>query len=179
MRIPGTTIVPSGTYLQVMATLWLPAVLLLPWLIPRWREALRARDARVLLPLGFALLYVVFFTSSRGKRDVYILSALPMLALASGYLLPELLRRRGVQRLLLGFVALVAAACAAGYGWLTFIDVQRGAGLLADGGVASFAPLAVVGAVAILAMLVFRLRGVPISRCCRPSSQCGSWRACG
>ncbi len=107
---------PVWYYLQVMATIWLPAVLLLPWLIPRWREALRARDARVLLPLGFALLYVVFFTSSRGKRDVYILSALPMLALASGYLLPELLRRRGVQCLLLGFVALVATACATGSG---------------------------------------------------------------
>ncbi len=84
-----------------MATLWLPAVLLLPWLVPRWREALAQRDARVLLPLGFVLLYLLFFTLTRGKRDLYILSALPMLALPAGYLLPALLQRVGVQRLCL------------------------------------------------------------------------------
>ena len=33
---------PAWYYLQVMATLWLPAVALLPWLVPRWRDALRA-----------------------------------------------------------------------------------------------------------------------------------------
>jgi 4-amino-4-deoxy-L-arabinose transferase-like glycosyltransferase len=149
---------PAWYYLQVMATAWLPLVLLLPWLIPRWRAALRARDARVLLPLGFAVLYVGFFTLSRGKRDVYILSALPMLALAAGPLLPELLRLRNVQRTLLGFTGSVAALCAAAYVWLTFVDAKRGAGLLAEGGVASFAPLAVMAAVALIVMAAFRAR---------------------
>jgi 4-amino-4-deoxy-L-arabinose transferase-like glycosyltransferase len=149
---------PAWYYLQVMATSWLPLVLLLPWLIPRWREALRARDARVLLPLGFAMLYVLFFTTSRGKRDVYILSALPMMALAAGYLLPQLLLQRGVQRLLLGFVALLAALCLAGHVWLTFIDAGEGARLLAKGGVASFAPLAAIAAAAIISLLVLRGR---------------------
>ncbi len=139
-------------YLQVMATAWLPLVLLLPWLIPRWRDALRARDARVLLPLGFALLYVAFFTISRGKRDVYILAALPLLALPAGYLLPELLRRPGVQRTLAGFVLLIATLCAAAFGWLTFVDAQRGSVLLAEGGVQSFVPLAVIAAVAAVAL---------------------------
>ena len=80
---------PAWYYLQVMATLWLPAVLLLPWMVPRWAAALRERDARVLLPLGFAAVYLLFFTVSRGKRDLYILSALPMLVLPMGYLLPR------------------------------------------------------------------------------------------
>ncbi|MEO6080391.1 MAG: glycosyltransferase family 39 protein [Steroidobacteraceae bacterium] len=148
---------PVWYYLQVMATVWLPLVLLLPWLIPRWRDALRARDARVLLPLGFAVFYIAIFTVSRGKRDVYILSALPMVALASGYLLPELLRRRGVQRTLLGLAGLITAFCAAGYIWLTFVDVGRGARLLAEGGVASFVPLLTIAAAAAISMGVFRL----------------------
>jgi hypothetical protein len=81
-----------------------------------------------------------------------------MLALASGYLLPELLRRSGVQRLLLGFTALVAMACVAGFVWLTFVDAEQSATLLADGGLASFAPLAAIGAAAVIALLVFRLQ---------------------
>ncbi len=147
---------PVWYFLQVMATAWLPLVLLLPWLVPRWRGALRERDARVLLPLGFAVLYVLFFTLSRGKRDVYILSALPMVALAAGYLLPDLLRQRGVQRTLLGFVGFIAALCTAGFFWLTLGDPTQGAALLAEGGLESFAPLAAIAASAILALAVFR-----------------------
>jgi 4-amino-4-deoxy-L-arabinose transferase-like glycosyltransferase len=149
---------PAWYYLRAMLILWLPLVLLLPWFVPRWRDALRARDARVLLPLGFALLYVVFFTLSSGKRDVYILSALPMVALAAGYLLPDLLRRRGVQRTLLGFTGLMAASSAVAYVWLRAVDPERGAQLIAEGGIAGFAPLIVMAAVAAIAMLVFRLQ---------------------
>jgi 4-amino-4-deoxy-L-arabinose transferase-like glycosyltransferase len=149
---------PAWYYLKAMLFLWLPLLLLLPWLIPRWRDALRARDARVLLPLGFAGLYVAFFTLSSGKRDVYILSALPMLALASGYLLPGLLAQRGVQRILLGFTAMIAVASAGAYGWFTVLDPQQGAQLLAESGIASFMPLAVVALVATIAALMFRLQ---------------------
>jgi 4-amino-4-deoxy-L-arabinose transferase-like glycosyltransferase len=149
---------PAWYYLKAMAILWLPLVLLLPWLIPRWRDTLRTRDARVLLPLGFAVLYVVFFTLSSGKRDVYILSALPMLALAAGYLLPGLFRQRAVQRTLLGFTASIGIASASAYTWFVAIDPQQGARLLAEGGVASFAPLAAVALVAAVAALVFRLQ---------------------
>jgi 4-amino-4-deoxy-L-arabinose transferase-like glycosyltransferase len=147
---------PAWYFLQVMATSWLPLVLLLPWLVPRWRQALQERDARVLLPLGFAVLYVLFFTLSRGKRDVYILSALPMVALAAGHLLPELLRLRGVQRTLMGFVGFIAVLCIAGYLWLTLGDAGQGAALLAESGLASFMPLAAIAAAAIIALAVFR-----------------------
>jgi 4-amino-4-deoxy-L-arabinose transferase-like glycosyltransferase len=154
---------PAWYYLQVMATVWLPLVLLLPWLIPRWRVALQARDARVLLPLGFALLYVVFFTLSRGKRDVYILSALPLIALPAGYLLPELLRLRAVQRTLAGFIVLIATLCLAAFVWLRFVDMPRGVSLLAEAGVAGFAPLWVIAAVAAVALAVFRLARVHLA----------------
>jgi 4-amino-4-deoxy-L-arabinose transferase-like glycosyltransferase len=154
---------PAWYYLQVMATAWLPLVLLLPWLIPRWRAALQARDARVLLPLGFAVLYVAFFTLSRGKRDVYILSALPLLALPAGYLLPQLLRLRAVQRTLAGFVLLIATLCLAAFVWLRFADPARGASLLAKAGVSGFAPLLAIGAVALVALAVFRLARVHLA----------------
>jgi 4-amino-4-deoxy-L-arabinose transferase-like glycosyltransferase len=154
---------PVWFYLKVMATIWLPLVLLLPWLVPRWRDALRARDARALLPLGFVVLYVVFFTLSRGKRDVYILPALPPLALACGYLLPQLLQLRGVQRVLLGAAALVVSVSVGGYVWFAMLNPEQGRRLLAEGGVASFAPLLVIAAAAGVAMLVFRLQRAPLA----------------
>ncbi len=153
---PWHHFMPPWYYLQVVATLWLPAVALLPWLVPRWRDALRQRDARVLLPLGFVLLYLAFFTLTRGKRDVYILSALPMLALPAGYLLPQLLQRVGVQRLCFTLVAVIAMACAGALLWFGVLNPARGRALLARGGVTSFAPLVVLGLIALASLLVWR-----------------------
>jgi 4-amino-4-deoxy-L-arabinose transferase-like glycosyltransferase len=147
---------PAWYYLQVIVTLWLPLVLLLPWLVPRWRKALAARDARILLPLGFVVLYLAFFTLTRGKRDVYILSALPMLALPAGYLLPELLQRPGVQRAALALVLLVATLSGGAALWLGVLDPARGRELLAAGGVTSLAPLAVLAVLALVALACFR-----------------------
>lgn len=145
---------PAWYYLQVMATVWLPLVLLLPWLVPRWRAALAARDARVLLPLGFVVLYVAFFTLSSGKRDVYVLPALPLLALPAGYVAAQLWPLRGVQRVALGVTLLVTLAALGGALWLGVIDPARGRALLAAGGVASLAPLLALGAVGVAAMLL-------------------------
>src|SRR5690606_31923580 len=91
----------------------------LPWAIPAWRRRLRRRDARFLVPLGWVLLVFVFFSIPSGKRDMYILPALPMLALALAPLLPGILRRPNAQRLLLGFVlAFSLAALGAGLAML-------------------------------------------------------------
>jgi len=61
----------------------------------------------------------VFFSIPSGKRDMYILPALPMLALALAPLLPGLLRKPAAQRVLLGFVALFSmVALAAGLAML-------------------------------------------------------------
>jgi len=88
---------PAWYFLVVMATQWLPTIAAVPLVWPRWREALRARDPRVLLPLAWVVLIVVFFSLSRGKREVYILPALPMLCVALGPWLREVLARRWVQ----------------------------------------------------------------------------------
>jgi 4-amino-4-deoxy-L-arabinose transferase-like glycosyltransferase len=149
---------PAWYYLYVMATAWMPVSLLFPWLVPGWVRALRARDARVLLPLGYAVLYVLFFTLSRGKRDVYILTALPGVVLAAAPQLPALLRQRGVQRALLGLALLLVAALLGGFAWLEFAAPAQGAKLLARSGVASLAPLLAAGLAGLVAVLVCRLR---------------------
>ena len=74
---------PPWYFLQVMATLWLPGVLLAPWLLPAWWRRVRRRDPRHWLLLGWGLLVLLFFTLSPGKREVYILPALPAFCLAA------------------------------------------------------------------------------------------------
>lgn len=127
---------PFWYYLQVIATLWLPGCLLLPWLVPAWWRRLRRGDPRLLLLLAWSLLVLVFFSASPGKREVYIFPMLPALCIAAAPLLPGLLRRRGVQRLLLGYVLLLGvAALALGGGiglhlhWAERSALQRGIAL--------------------------------------------------
>ncbi|HEX2082945.1 MAG TPA: glycosyltransferase family 39 protein [Xanthomonadaceae bacterium] len=99
---------PWWYFAQVIATRWMPLVLLLPWAVPAWRRRLRRRDPRYLLPLAWWLLVVLFFSVPPGKRDVYVLPALPMVCLAIAPLLPGLMRRRALQWLALGFVLLMS-----------------------------------------------------------------------
>ena len=110
---------PWWYFIEVALTTWLPTVLALPWALPAWRRRLQRRDPRYLLPLVWVLLVFVFFSIPSGKRDMYILPALPMLALALAPLLPGLLRKPAAQRLLLGFVVLFSmVALAAGLAML-------------------------------------------------------------
>lgn len=166
---------PAWYYLQVMATLWLPLVALLPWLVPRWRQALVTRDVRLLLLLGFLLLYLTFFTLSSGKRDVYILSALPVLALAAGNLMPELLQRAGVRRTAAVLVALLATICAGAVLWLGFIDPARGSVLLAEGGISSLAPLGLLCLVGVASLAWWWRR----PHCALLATLCAAWLIAG
>ncbi len=99
---------PPWYYLQVIFTLWLPGALLLPWLLPAWWRRLRRRDARLLILLGWVVLVLAFFSASPGKREVYIFPALPLLCVAAAPLLPGLMQRRGVRRMLAGYVLLLS-----------------------------------------------------------------------
>ncbi len=101
---------PPWYFIEVALTAWLPTMLALPWAIPAWRRRLQRRDARYLLPLAWVLLVFVFFSIPSGKRDMYILPALPMLCLALAPLLPGILRKRNAQRVLTGFVAVFSLA---------------------------------------------------------------------
>jgi 4-amino-4-deoxy-L-arabinose transferase-like glycosyltransferase len=96
--------------LEVIPPLWLPWSVLLFWLVPRFKRAWGARDARVWLPLAWVLLVLVFFSASPGKRGVYILPALAGLGVASLPFLEEVLAKKGVRiaSVLFGALALLA-----------------------------------------------------------------------
>lgn len=94
--------------------LWLPITLLLPWLVPAWWRDLRQKDARILLPGGWLLLVLLFFSLSSGKRSLYIFPALPALALITGYHASRLLSRAGVQRILVALPLIIGLISVAG-----------------------------------------------------------------
>lgn len=111
---------PFWYYLQVIATLWLPGALLLPWLVPAWWRRLRRGDPRLWMLLGWGALALLFFSASPGKREVYIFPVLPALCVAAAPLLGGLLRRIAVRRTLLVYLlALALAACALALSALT------------------------------------------------------------
>ncbi len=111
---------PWWYFLQVLL-MWAPTILALPWAIAPWARRLRLRrDPRYLVPLAWWLIVMVFFSIPHGKRDVYIMPALPMLCLALAPLLPGLLRRRDVRGVLHAFTAvLVLATLGMGIAMLT------------------------------------------------------------
>ena len=78
---------------KVIPVFWLPVVLMLPALVPRWRAALGVRDARILLPLGWIVLVVLFFSISGGKRGIYLAPLLPAVALVAAPFLGDILAR--------------------------------------------------------------------------------------
>ncbi|MFM7707046.1 MAG: ArnT family glycosyltransferase, partial [Gammaproteobacteria bacterium] len=139
---------PPYYYLvEVIPALWLPLSVLLFWLWRPWREDWRAHRAATLLPLGFAVAVVLFFSLSTGKRGVYVLPALPALALAAAPHLTALYRRISVGRvsLVLGAVLLIPA-------WAVVLGAALGmskaSALLDDTPLDSLAPLwafAVIG----------------------------------
>ena len=159
---------PAWYYLQVMATLWLPAALLLPWLLPAWWRQLRQGEPRQWLLLGWALLVLLFFSASPGKREVYLLPMLPALCVAAAPLLPGLLQRRGVRVLLLGWSLLLGSVLLAlgilawqQHPWMLANLLRRGmpAALLAPLGNGLLA----AGISIVIICLLARLRHVVIS----------------
>lgn len=101
---------PFWYFGQVIATLWLPGALLLPWLLPAWHRRLRRGDRRYWMLLGWGAIVLLFFSASPGKREVYIFPVLPALCAAAAPLLQGLMRRVGVQRTLLGYLLVVSWA---------------------------------------------------------------------
>jgi len=136
--------------LNVIPGLWLPFSFLLFWLVPRWREAWRQKDARVWLPLAWVLLTLLFFSLSTGKRGIYIFPALPGLAIAAAPYLPDLFLRRGIRWASLALGALVVLLAVG----VLVIDASGNAKLRAEAaeqGVDSLAPIALIAGLGVLA----------------------------
>jgi 4-amino-4-deoxy-L-arabinose transferase-like glycosyltransferase len=139
--------------------LWLPVTLLLPWLVPRWRQDLRHRNSAVLLLGGWALLVLLFFSMSDGKRSLYIFPAAPAIALLAGFHVPELIRRAGVRRLLFGLAILIGTLVTTAAAWV-LIDASSVSRLDVDPALAAAAAAraAWIGGSVLLAALLLRVR---------------------
>jgi 4-amino-4-deoxy-L-arabinose transferase-like glycosyltransferase len=144
-------------FVEVVPFLWLPLVALIPWLWPRWREALRTRDTMVAVLLTWVLVVLLFFTASTGKRGVYVLPAVPALAIAAAPWLPEILRRARTRRLaflLSGGLVLLTAGAAL---YFTF-DADAAAKIVAGYGIRPAMPLACVAIGGLVALVLLRPR---------------------
>ena len=154
---------PPWYHFGVMATVWLPTVLALPWAFPAWWRRLRRHDARYLLPLAWWALIVLFFSIPSGKRDVYIMPALPMMCLALAPLLPGIVRRAWPRRVAFGFgsalgLLLLAVGLAMWFGDPRFeakLIADRG---FTDGGRGAAAMLLAMGGWSVAAMAWHRAR---------------------
>jgi len=134
---------PPWHYLtQVIPVLWLPLIALVPWLWPRWRAALGGRDTLVAVLLAWVVIVLVFFSASPGKRGVYVLPALPALAMAAAPWLPDLLRARGTRRLAFALALVLVGVAAVGAGYFA-IDAAAASRVQRDYGLQPLVPLAV------------------------------------
>jgi 4-amino-4-deoxy-L-arabinose transferase-like glycosyltransferase len=144
---------------EAIPSLWMPLVIAIPWLVPRWREALKKRDPRILLLLGWAVLVVLFFSASPGKRGVYILPALPAVALASAPWLRELWARRGVNRVGFAISLLLAAGLGGGLVYAKFVRPDKVAAMSEKFDIAfPWGPAVALAVVAIALVALFRVK---------------------
>jgi 4-amino-4-deoxy-L-arabinose transferase-like glycosyltransferase len=124
---------PFYYYLPIVLFNWFPMSLAYIGAVPRWWRDLKAGEARILLPLGWTLLILVFFSIPVGKRDVYLMPAIPMIALALAPYLEEMvaskwLRTTAFAITAIGGVAIIVAGLWALYGHSSAADrfiVQR------------------------------------------------------
>jgi 4-amino-4-deoxy-L-arabinose transferase-like glycosyltransferase len=105
---------PPWYFLGIVLFNWFPMSLLYVGGVPRWWRALREGEPRVVLPLVWSILILIFFSIQTGKRDVYIMPAIPMVALALAPYVGDMLRTRWLHRsafgiTLVGGIAIVIA----------------------------------------------------------------------
>ncbi len=144
---------------NVIPVLWLPLIALLPWLWSRWRAALRpdSRDTFVAVLLTWVVLVVLFFSLSSGKRGVYVLPAVPALAMAAASWLPGILRLPQTRRLAFILAAILTAGAVLGAVYFG-VDGKASARIVRDYGLSPWLPLAVAGSGGLVALALFRVR---------------------
>lgn len=80
-------------FVLVIPKYWLPAVLILPWLVKEWIALWKRKDGRAIILLGWVMLVLLFFTLSTGKRKLYIYPAVFAWALLVAAVWPVLFER--------------------------------------------------------------------------------------
>lgn len=142
---------------NVIPPLWLPLSALLPWLWPYWRDAWRRRDLRIALPLCWIVLVLLFFSSSAGKRGVYVLPAVPALALVCAPYIKTLLARNGPRRVFWFLACAVTTMCLLAAAYLLF-NPSRRAELLGEYRIDVLWPLLAIGCSTLLMCCLFKAR---------------------
>lgn len=117
------------------------------------RAAWARRDGRVILLLAWCALVFVFFSLSGGKREVYVLPMLPMLALALGPTLERIAEARWFNRVALGAAVLLGLAIGAYGAALASGRLAGAVRTLAERGLAEEATA--LGRLALLAGVLF------------------------
>ena len=138
---------------EVIPGLWLPFSALLFWLVPRWRRDWAERRAAVFLPLCWVLVVLLFFSLSPGKRGVYLLPALPALALAAAPHLADLYARISIGRLSLALAAVLVVA-GDGFAALALTGHPKVLAMLAEGGITSPLPVVAFAVIGTFAWLL-------------------------
>lgn len=100
---------PFWYFAEVMLLFWLPFSMAFFWLWKPWLQSFRIKDAKVLMPLFWAILVVVFFSLSSGKRDMYILPALPAFALAAAPFMQSISEQKSFRYVLMTIIALISS----------------------------------------------------------------------
>lgn len=101
---------PFWYYLvSVIPIFWFPVSFLIPSLVKQWTDSFKQLDPRIILPLGWVLLVILFFSISPGKRGVYVLPALPMLVLACAPYYQVLLKNKVLKFTILGVALLLSS----------------------------------------------------------------------
>jgi len=148
-------------YLPVVLFSWFPLSMAYPIVFVRWRRALAARDARILLPVASIAIVIAFFCVPSGKRDVYIMPALPMLALACAPYLEEAINARWLRITALAITAALGAALVigaiAGYVGSPLIERLTGREIGEAGGAPWIVAMA-IGAAMLASASWFRVR---------------------
>lgn len=154
---------PFWYYLPVLVLHFFPLSLAYLGAWRYWIRGLGERDARVLLLMGWSVLVVFFFSLAGGKREVYLMPILPMLALALAPTLQASVQARWM-RLMAWFAAVLAGLVLTGGGiwalqghWIS-MQLQISERGLADGGRSLWWMGISMGAVFLLAAMVFRPR---------------------
>ncbi|HWS41172.1 MAG TPA: glycosyltransferase family 39 protein [Arenimonas sp.] len=98
---------PFWYFAQTIALLWLPFSLAWFWLFRPWRNAFVNRDLKTVFPLVWGIIVFLFFTISAGKRDMYILPALPAFAIAAAPYLQSISERLAFRRVLFAFIVIL------------------------------------------------------------------------
>ena len=88
---------PVWYYVPIVLFGWLPLSLGYFGAAPRWWRDLKGGEARIMLPLIWSAMLLLFFSFPSGKRDVYLMPVLPMVALAMAPYLQEIIAARWLR----------------------------------------------------------------------------------